>query len=219
MISLAPHTGQIFDAVSCLNCIRGYFLVGGTALSLQIQNRQSEDLDFMRWRTSKDEKMEVDWAGIRKGLETIAPVENMNLLDIDHVVFVVQSVKISFYAAPRYSPVAEPVHIQNNLYAADLQSIGAMKMEVMLRRSVFRDYYDIYSLLQAGVSLQAMIDLALQHSNHVLHTKNLLAMLTNCQRFVPDSNFAQLNPKYDVTPTDIELYIRKQINTNNTIGF
>lgn len=211
MISLAPHTGQIFDAVSRLECIRGYLLVGGTALSLQIHNRQSEDLDFMRWRTSKTEKMEVDWPSIRKELETIATIDSMNLLDIDHVEFIVQGVKISFYAAPRYSPVSEPVHIQNNLYAADMLSIGAMKMEVMLRRSAFRDYYDIYSLLQSGVSLQAMIDLALRHSNHVLHTKNLLAMLTSGQRFVRDSKFAQLMPKYDVTSTDIENYIRLQI--------
>lgn len=211
MISLAPHTGQIFDAVSRLECIRGYLLVGGTALSLQIHNRQSEDLDFMRWRTSKTEKMEVDWPSIRKELETIAPIDSMNLLDIDHVEFIVQGVKISFYAAPRYSPVSESVHIQNNLYAADMLSIGAMKMEVMLRRSAFRDYYDIYSLLQSGVSLQAMIDLALRHSNHVLHTKNLLAMLTSGQRFVRDSKFAQLMPKNDVTSMDIENYIRLQI--------
>lgn len=214
MKSLAPHTGKIFDAISQLNCIRDYLLVGGTALSLQIHNRQSEDLDFMRWRTSKTEKMEVDWAGIRKELETIAPIDHMNLLDIDHVEFLLQGVKISFYASPRYSPVVNPVHMQNNLYAADLLSIGAMKMEVMLRRSAFRDYYDIYSLVQAGVPFHDMIDLALRHSNHVLHTKNLYAMLTNGQRFIQDSDFAHLEPKYDVTSADIENYLRELIDKN-----
>ena len=134
MISLAPHTGLIFDAVSRLDCIREYLLVGGTALSLQIQNRQSEDLDFMKWRTSKDVKPEVDWPKIRKELETIAPIENMNLLDIDHVEFIVQGVKISFYAAPRYSPVSNPIHIQNNLYAADLLSIGFKQMISKIKR-------------------------------------------------------------------------------------
>ena len=73
MKSLAPHTGEIFDAISQLDCIRGYLLVGGTALSLQIHNRLSEDLDFMKWRTSKSEKMEVDWPTIRRDLESIAP--------------------------------------------------------------------------------------------------------------------------------------------------
>ena len=61
MKGLAPHTQQIFETVSELDSIRSYLLVGGTALTLQINTRQSEDLDFMRWRTSKTEKMEVAW--------------------------------------------------------------------------------------------------------------------------------------------------------------
>ena len=59
MKGLAPHTLQVFEAVSKLDCIKPYLLVGGTALSLQMGTRQSEDLDFMICRTSKTEKMEV----------------------------------------------------------------------------------------------------------------------------------------------------------------
>ena len=61
MKGLVPHTWQVFEAVSKLDCIKPYLLVGGTALSLQIGTRQSEDLDFMKWRTYRDEKMEVAW--------------------------------------------------------------------------------------------------------------------------------------------------------------
>jgi hypothetical protein len=32
--SLAPHTGKVFEAISRLECIKPYTLVGGTALSL-----------------------------------------------------------------------------------------------------------------------------------------------------------------------------------------
>ncbi len=56
MKGLAPHTQQIFEAVSELDSIKSYLLVGGTALTLQINTRQSEDLDFMRWRTSKQKR-------------------------------------------------------------------------------------------------------------------------------------------------------------------
>lgn len=35
MKGLAPHTLQVFEAVSKLDCIKSYLLVGGTALSLQ----------------------------------------------------------------------------------------------------------------------------------------------------------------------------------------
>lgn len=36
MKGLAPHTQQVFEAVSKLECIKPFLLVGGTALSLQI---------------------------------------------------------------------------------------------------------------------------------------------------------------------------------------
>lgn len=211
MNGLAPHTGLLFDQLAKLECIKPYLLVGGTALSMQIDHRQSEDLDFMKWRTSREESMEVEWAQIKKELATIGTIEEMNLVDIDHVMFTVSGVKVSFYASPRYTPVTHPVHIQDNLYAADLLSIGAMKMEVLLRRSNFRDYYDIYSLIRYGVDFQSMVDLALKHSGHVLHTKNLYSMLTNGSRFQTDANFSQLQPQYSVTAAEIEQYISEVI--------
>lgn len=58
---LAHHTSAIFDSISRLDCIKPYILVGGTALSVQLGTRLSEDLDFMSWRTSRNEKREVNW--------------------------------------------------------------------------------------------------------------------------------------------------------------
>lgn len=211
MKGLAPHTGQIFEAISKLECIKQYVLVGGTALSLQLGTRQSEDLDFMSWRKNKNEKREVDWPAIRKELEQIGTVEKCDVLDIDHVEFVVDGVKISFYANPNYSPLQQEIQFLNNLRIADPTTIGAMKMEVMLRRSKFRDYYDIYSLIMAGVALSSMIDLALKYSGHRLKSKNLLAMLTRSERFILDDRFRALAPKYDVTPKEIEEKIKSTL--------
>lgn len=208
MKGLAPHTLRVFEAVSALECIKPYILVGGTALSLQIGTRQSEDLDFMKWRTTKDERPEVDWYHIEKELSTIGEVQSRNLLDIDHVEFLLEGVKFSFYSSPKYSPVKSPVPCLHNLKLADVKSIGAMKMEVMMRRSNFRDYYDIYSILRTGVPIKEMITLALDYSGHRLKSKNLLAMLTNGSRFVRDAHFEQLSPLYQVTTEDIENYIK-----------
>lgn len=209
MKGLAPHTSHIFEAVSKLECIKPYLLVGGTALSLQIGMRQSEDLDFMKWRTFKTEKMEVAWFEIEKELATIGEIQHRDILDIDHVEFLVEDVKISFYASPKYSPVDNPIPCLNNLRLADIKSIGAMKMEVMMRRSNFRDYYDIYSILKKGIPIQEITGRALQYSGHRLKTKNLLAMLTNGNRFVRDAHFEQLFPAYRVSPNDIENYIKE----------
>lgn len=208
MKGLAPYTQAIFEAVSNLECIKPYLLVGGTALSLQIGTRQSEDLDFMKWRTSKTENMEVAWFQIEKELASVGEIQHKDILDIDHVEFLVSGVKLSFYACPKYSPVNNPVNYLNNIRLADVRSIGVMKMEVMLRRSNFRDYYDIFSILKSGVSINDLISLALSYSGHKLKSKNLLAMLTNSNRFTRDVGFDQLQPVYSVTAQEIEEFIK-----------
>ena len=100
---------------------------------------------------------------------------------------------------------------KNNLMLGDVKSIGAMKMETMLRRAKFRDYYDLYSILQSGVDIHEMIPIALEHSGHRLKMKNLLAMITNGEFFQKDQSFQQLNPIYDVTALDIQEYIKQRV--------
>ena len=96
----------------------------------------------------------------------------------------------------------------NNINLADIKSIGAMKMKVMLRRSNFRDYYDIYSILKTGIPISELISLTLNYSGHRMKSKNLLAILTNSTRFTRDANFEQLAPIYSVTAQEIEDYIK-----------
>ena len=209
MKGLSPHTELIFDGISQLECIQPFVLVGGTALSLQLGTRLSEDLDFMKWRTSKNEKMEVDWPRIKKELEIVGTIEKMDLMDFNHVEFIVNGVKLSFYATSRYAPPINPIRLLNNLKIADAKAIGVMKMELMLRRSNFRDYYDIYSILLSGEDLSDMMRLALEHSEHRLKSKQLLSILTNSNRFERDSQFEQLSPVYNVSPMEIENYIKE----------
>ena len=212
---LAPHTGKVFEIISQLECIKPYTLVGGTALSLQIEKRQSEDLDFMKWLTKRNEKPEVDWPAIKKELESVGEIKEYEVGSFDFVSFNFEGVKLSFYAAPRKAvPFMQRIPYLNNLFIADMESIGAMKMEAMLRRSKFRDYYDIYSILKEGKDIQKMIDAALEHSGHKLRTRGLLAMLTNGSRFVKEKSFEELNPVYDITPYDIQEYIKQKLLEN-----
>lgn len=211
MKGITEKTERVFTAISHLESIKPYTLVGGTALSLQLFTRESEDIDFMSWRSNKDEKREVDWPTIKKELETIGTVEKVEILDFSHVEFVVDGVKLSFYANPNFSPVEREINFLNNIKLADPLSIGAMKMEVMLRRSKFRDYYDIYSLMKAGYNIKEMVNKALKYSGHKLKTKNLLALLTRSERFVQDEKFKTLNPIYSVSSCEIEKEITKAL--------
>ena len=210
--SLAPHTGKMFEAISKLECIKPFTLVGGTALSLQIEKRQSEDLDFMKWLKKRNEKPDVNWPSIKKELETIGTVKDYEVGGFDFVSFNFEGVKLSFYAAPRKEVASmKRIPYLNNLYLADMESIGAMKMEAMLRRAKFRDYYDIYSILKEGGDLNKMINAALEHSDHKLRTRGLLNMLTTGKNFIKDKGFEEFLPVYDVSPNDIQEYIKEKL--------
>ena len=196
---LTANIEAIIEQVACLECIKPYILCGGTALAMQIGHRKSEDLDFMMWRKSKTEKPEVDWNSIEKEIsEKIGKIDNFNMLGFDQVEFLVKGVKFSFFVSDSLSPVTTPIAYLGNIRLADVESIMAMKMEVMLRRMKFRDYYDIYCILQEGYSIHKGIEKALKLSRHRLSTKNIIAMLLGGQ-FIPDNNFATLEPKYEVT--------------------
>ena len=210
--SFAPQTGRIIEAISRLECIKPFVLVGGTALSIQLKTRQSEDLDFMRWKEGKDDTLDIGWPKIQKELETVGNIDAIQVMGFDQVLFIVEGVKVSFYAAPRKRiATMEEIPYMNNIRMADVESIGIMKMEAMMRRSKFRDYYDIYSILKNGADINTLIPRALEHSGHKLKSKGLMAMLTNGALFKKDEQFTQLQPVYDVTSTDIQEYIKTKL--------
>lgn len=212
MNGLAPQTFEVFDRITRLECIKPFVLVGGTALSLQLNKRQSEDLDFMSWKKSTNDKSEVPISAIKREIESVARIDAMEIGSFGFVEFVVEGVKLSFYAAPRKRiPSMQVIPFQNNLQLADIKSIGAMKMEAMLRRSKFRDYYDIYTILNAGIDIHEMVEMALEHSGHLLKRKNLLAILCDGERFRKDKAFMQLGPVYDVSANDIQEYIKQKL--------
>ena len=208
---LTAKIEAIIEQVAQLECIKPYILCGGTALAMQIGHRKSEDLDFMMWRISKTQKPEVDWNSIEKELsEKIGKIENFNMLGFDQVEFLVKGVKFSFFVSDNYSPISTPIDYLGNIRLADIESIMAMKMEVMLRRMKFRDYYDIYCILQEGFSIHNGIEKARNLSRHRLSSKNIIAMLLGGQ-FIPDNNFATLEPKYNLTKEQIRDYILQKL--------
>lgn len=214
---LTENIDAIIEKVATMESIKPYILGGGTALAMQIGHRKSEDLDFMMWRKSKTEKPEVNWTAIEKELiEKIGEVENFNMLGFDQVEFVVAGVKFSFYVSDNYCPVSESVPYLGNIRLADIYSIMAMKMEVMLRRMKMRDYYDIYAILKEGYDISKGVDAALKYSRHKLSTKNIVMMLLS-DRFMSDENFEQLEPKYNVSKEEIREYILQKLKNATLI--
>jgi len=93
-----------------------------------------------------------------------------------------------------------------------------MKVEVMLRRSEWRDYYDIYSLLKEGKSLKDMIDGAGIYSNRMLKSRDALNFLSNSNNYKKEKDFHLLKPAYTIESKDIEELIKSIIKKEYIIG-
>ena len=213
MKGLSQHTEEIFRQISTLECIKNYTLIGGTALALQLGHRLSEDLDFCKWRTSKKGFVRIDdWKQIADQLSTIGKVEK-NILDDNHIDFKVNGVIITFYADNEFKEPKELVKqpFLNNIKIADVKSIAIMKVALMLHRNSHRDYYDIYSILQAGVSLKDIVYGAADYTGHKLKTKHIIAMLIDSEFVRIDKRFKDLHPVYDFDLTLLEKGISEKV--------
>ena len=139
-------------------------------------------------------------------------IDSRDILGFDQVNFVVSGVKISVITKQdNLSPVKHPVKILHNIIAADIDALGVMKVEVILRRSEFRDYYDIYSILMERRSLKDLVTGASNYSNHRLKSRDALNFLSDGRRFRMNNTFHLLKPFYKIDHLGIEDYIKAEI--------
>lgn len=212
MKGLSPDTEAVFNSIKRLEIFKEYILVGGTALSVQTDHRLSEDLDFCKWQDDpKIPGKEIDWPEIEKNLKLSGPVKT-DILDLYQVNFSLNNIKLLFYS----NALANSREVQTSISfeqirVADIKSLGAMKLEVMSRRNLFRDYYDVYSILREGILLKDLVRSCGTYSRHRLKSKTILSILSNGSLFKYEENFELLEPRYKVNSKDIEVYIRSRI--------
>lgn len=216
--AVVERTTKAILSISTMDCIKPYYLVGGTALSLQINHRLSEDLDFMRWQKHKNEKMSVDVKNISAELKAKNhTINSIDILEHNHVEFLIDdNVKLSFYAPEKREPAIQTVPFLNNINLLDTATIASLKMEVLLRRSNFRDYYDLYFILKDKTQeeIVSIINNALKYSGHTLRSKNLIGKLLNYEQFKIDAEFKNLMPKSTISAKEIALFMEEKVKTS-----
>ena len=207
MNGLTLHTEKIFEKISLLECVKEYVLMGGTALALQLNHRQSEDLDFCHWHKTKNERLEVDWHRIQQQLSTVGETKIV-LLEHTQCDFLVEGVRVTFLVDNKFKQPDElqKIHCLNNIYLIDIESIAVMKMEVITHRNVFRDYYDLYSILKNGVALRDILSKTGKYTSHNLRTRDMLSLLLNAQKPSFDANFSAMLPIYDVSFEEMKCF-------------
>jgi predicted nucleotidyltransferase component of viral defense system len=219
MKGLVANTKVVINEISDIPILKNYTLIGGTAISLQLGHRLSEDLDFSKWKEKKNDKPSVERSIITNELSRKGNLQNEQVLGFDQVDYLYKNVKLQFIAEENfYSPVSSTVHIKGNIYAADLKSLGVMKVKAALDRGQYRDYYDIYCLLKNGISLEDMIKGATKYTNHYLKTKSIVSILTNPKHFQKSKRFHLLAPKYDINSDTIADEIVKHVQKHDVLN-
>lgn len=121
-----------------LDLKKDFYLVGGTAIALQIGHRESIDFDYFTFKKVKNE-------AISKAL--IKRFGSYRLLFSDSESFhvIVNDVKLTFFQYPFLIPCEmrfERIKMPN------LLELAAMKAYAIGRRSKWKDYVDLYFLLK-----------------------------------------------------------------------
>jgi predicted nucleotidyltransferase component of viral defense system len=129
----------------------GFYLVGGTALALQIGHRISVDFDFFSFDPlplGLLRKIKRVFEGFQISVTYSAP-EQLNLI--------IQGVKVTFFNYP-YKNI-HPLIAYKGIKLASVEEISLMKAFSIGKRLSYKDYVDWYFMLSGKyVSLKEVID-------------------------------------------------------------
>jgi predicted nucleotidyltransferase component of viral defense system len=132
--TVEPNTFELLKKLMSVQFLNNFYLVGGTALSLQIDHRKSIDLDFF---SAND-------FDVQDILEIVNP--EIIIQDSERILqLVVQGIRIDFVSLP-YSLI-DTLVIEDGVRLASIKDIAAMKLKAIAGRGSKKDFYDIYYLL------------------------------------------------------------------------
>ena len=128
-----------------------FYLVGGTAIALQIGHRYSIDFDLF---TPKS----FNQASITKKLLEKEIFHTLLFKNSEGIHLLSDGVKITFFEYP--FPIEHKLVIEKPLTMPSLLDLAAMKAYALGRRSKWKDYVDMYFLLKSHYSFQEICDKA-----------------------------------------------------------
>lgn len=130
---------------------RNYFLVGGTAIALQIGHRRSIDFDL--FTSSKVN---------RKSLENTIKKERFKFKTLSQTpqewTFFIGEVKITFYQF--LYDVEAKLNFENIVRIPSLLNLASMKAYTLGERAKWKDYVDLFFILKDYFSLKNVVDRA-----------------------------------------------------------
>lgn len=137
--ALPPKTKIALDKIINMPDLADFYLSGGTALSLQLGHRESEDLDFFSQKEFNPEMLQSKLIPFGKVTNVEVKKNTLNLF-LDYV-------KIQFLYYP-YDLLKKPASYQN-ISISSLIDIACTKLITISSRGSKKDFIDLFVLLQS----------------------------------------------------------------------
>ncbi len=199
--TVTSDTLELLMAISAKPEMRGFRLVGGTALALQYGHRQSVNLDFFGTPSVPQE----DIIDLLSSLGLLA-VHNRT----DKILQVVlQGIKVDVIDYSRYKWIDTPIE-ESGIILASPKDIAAIKINAVVGRGCRKDFVDIYMLLQ-HYSLGDLLDFYAQKYPNYSVFRALLSLT-----YFDDAE-SQAMPKMFISQTweEIKTFISDKVREYN----
>jgi predicted nucleotidyltransferase component of viral defense system len=205
--NLLPNTAAILQKLAKTRILDKYTFVGGSALTLYLNHRYSEDIDLFSWEKS------IDINKINKAISEMdfQEIKTVNITGTQ-ADFIIDGVKVTFFAND-WPELKNRSLLFDNLYIAKLEVLAAMKVNTLFMRAKFRDYYDLYVLNKEHFSLNELYEFA---NRKMLNLS--FALFQRALTFtgdIEDETIEHLKPKYKLSLKDIENHFVKEIKKVN----
>jgi len=153
---ILPKTLSVLKELQHDDSLHEFYLVGGTALALQIGHRFSVDLDFSRMSS-------FDTAEVTEHL-----FQNYNFqltaVSKNTVLGVVDGIKVDFMT--HAYPLVEPILEEEGMRMSGLLDIAAMKLNAISHSGQrLKDFIDIYFLLETFPLIELLNSYDIKYTN------------------------------------------------------
>jgi hypothetical protein len=140
-----------------------YYLVGGTAIALQIGHRRSVDFDLFTKENLK-----------RKQIKNIIEASGYTTTDIlyeaaEQVHIIINGIKITFFQFPH--ELKPDIDFDDVIKMPSLLHLAAMKAYALGGRAKWKDYVDLFFIIKYHIPLNEIIFKAKELFNHFFNDK------------------------------------------------
>jgi len=173
--AISKQTGENLGLLGKSKILSNAYLVGGTALALQMGHRISYDLDFF---TDKKFKAQV----FLKKISQIK-VYHHERVEWGTILGRLGSIKFSLFYYP-YPLLEKPIKFKN-IKIAKIADIAAMKTAAISERGTKRDFIDLYFILQKITLSEALNFYDRKYeklSSNLIHIKKSLVYFEDAEK-------------------------------------